>query len=329
MTSFCPPKSILYQQATPKLGSFAPTVTGLSNDDWGDCQARFTVPSDSHPLRIMPIVWRVSTSEVICSVDNQNNAKAMAVSFLGESDSNIIACLDNSEFWWMSPECSEDGWKPFPVVLRDDSYEFQRSNSPRVVDFSPDRSKVALAYRGLPLSVWALDEPGHASWADANEKATKAKTVKAVLETILMYRIPNGDFFVTGGSDGTLRIWDFHHFALVYQLFFSTPITDLAIDPVAKRVHDLRDNFCTVWEQNALIRLTDDDENASDQLSSRRFHAGFIRLRVINRAARAHHRTDCGQYWPLLLYRGPRWCFKTVYAHWNTTPENSSEFYGN
>ncbi|KAL1984904.1 hypothetical protein VTN96DRAFT_8563 [Rasamsonia emersonii] len=136
-----------------------------------------------------PIVWRVSTSEVICSVDNQNNAKAMAVSFLGESDSNIIACLDNSEFWWMSPECSEDGWKPFPVVLRDDSYEFQRSNSPRVVDFSPDRSKVALAYRGLPLSVWALDEPGHASWADANEKATKAKTVKAVLETILMYRM--------------------------------------------------------------------------------------------------------------------------------------------
>ncbi|KAL2221578.1 hypothetical protein M432DRAFT_587555 [Thermoascus aurantiacus ATCC 26904] len=362
--AFCPPKSILYQQVGSKLHS-APQIRGLSNDDWDDCLARFSVGSDIEPLRIMcvnryfavlttngsvilyhsetceeanifqhkerviamcfsnngdkmatyslskTIIWSLTTAKATCSVDNQRKARALAISFLGNSDDTLIACLDNSEFRWMSLAYPENGWKPFQGVLRHDPSEFQRNNSPRAVDFSPDGTQVALAYRGLPLSVWALDEPRPRLLGRCEREGDKGKSRQSLqanytdvqkicwnpatghilgifndgcvfkwhpsetsiqVSTSLAVHIrcsPEGDFFVTGSGDGTLRIWDFDHFALIYQLYCSTPITDLAIGLNTGRILDLRDNFCSVWEPNILLRLAEEDEKASDTLSGK------------------------------------------------------------
>lgn len=363
--AFCPPKSILYQQVGPKLHSSSPRITGLSNDDWDDYLARFSVSSDSDPLRIMcinryfavltttgsvilyhtetceeanifthkervtamcfnhdgdkmvtyslrkTIVWSLATAKPICSVNNQSKARALAISFLGDSDDEIIVCLNNSEFRRISLFYPENGWEPFRGVLRHDPSEFQRNNSPRVADFSPDGTQVALAYRGLPLQVWALNETrphllgiceregdkgksrqGHqANYTDVQNICWNPVTghilgtfndgcvfkwhpseTSSQVSTSLAVHIrcaPEGDFFVTGSMDGTLRIWDFHHFALIYQLSCSTTITDLAIDSSTRRIHDLRDNFCSVWEPNALIRLAEEGEKSSDTLSTK------------------------------------------------------------
>jgi len=79
----------------------------------------------------------------------------------------------------------------------------------------------------------------------------------------------DGKFFVTGSGNGMLRIWDFYHFSPVYQLTYAASVTDLAIDRNESRIYDIRENFCNIWEPNALFRLLETDEKASDALSTR------------------------------------------------------------
>lgn len=79
----------------------------------------------------------------------------------------------------------------------------------------------------------------------------------------------DGRLFVTASGNGTLQIWEFHHFVPVYQLNYPTMVTDLCFDRNECRLYDLRDKFCNIWEPNALVRLLDTDEKASETMSTR------------------------------------------------------------
>ncbi|MCJ1398925.1 hypothetical protein MMC11_002126 [Xylographa trunciseda] len=79
---------------------------------------------------------------------------------------------------------------------------------------------------------------------------------------------PDGKFFITSTGDGGLKIWDFQHFSLVYQLSCTSSLSDLAIDPDGRRIYDLRDNFCSIWEPNVLLRLYNADEKAGETTST-------------------------------------------------------------
>jgi hypothetical protein len=77
----------------------------------------------------------------------------------------------------------------------------------------------------------------------------------------------DGKFFVTAGSDGKLSDFDFAHFTPVYHLSYTMSVTSLAIDKSESRIYDIREQYCNVWEPNALLRLLETDEKASDALS--------------------------------------------------------------
>ena len=75
---------------------------------------------------------------------------------------------------------------------------------------------------------------------------------------------PGGDLFATSDCNGLVKIWDFHHFVIVYQLSGHYPVTDLASSPDGRRIYDIRRSYCNIWEPNALVRWAESDEKASE-----------------------------------------------------------------
>lgn len=78
----------------------------------------------------------------------------------------------------------------------------------------------------------------------------------------------DGKLFVTSSGDGTLRIWDFEHFEPIYQLSYPHSIRDIDIDRNEARIYDIRDSYCHAWQPNALLRLLEADDKASDARSN-------------------------------------------------------------
>ncbi|KFY14348.1 hypothetical protein V492_02683 [Pseudogymnoascus sp. VKM F-4246] len=243
-------------------------------------------------------VWSVSSALQLYSVSNPVSTKALAVAFTAD-DNAILTCSEDRIIRQWSLINPHSGWEE---KLGDEEFGSYHHNSPKCVAFNQEGTQVALAYRGFPLSVWGVDYPGivgrcerpgnvgHDLWTGVDRVGWNPVTGHVIgiysdgcvfkwhpadndnqeLKTVALeiQCSPDGNLFVTSSSDGTLRIWNFHHFALIYQLSCTSPVTDLAIDPDCRRIYDLRDSFCNVWEPNSLIRLAEADEKGSETSSS-------------------------------------------------------------
>jgi WD40 repeat protein len=243
-------------------------------------------------------VWSLSTARQLHCISNPNDTKALAVTFAA-NDTAVLTCSEDRAIRQWSLLVSPDSWVE---ILGDNTFGNHHHNSPKCVAFNQEGTQVALAYRGFPLSVWSIDHPGIVGmcerpgnvgldlwtgvdrvgwnpvtghvvgiysdgcvfkWHPEENDNQELKTVALEIECS-----PDGNLLVTCSSDGTLQIWNFHHFALIYQLLCTSPVIDLAIDPNGQRIYDLRDSFCNVWEPNFLIRLAEADEKASENSSA-------------------------------------------------------------
>lgn len=82
---------------------------------------------------------------------------------------------------------------------------------------------------------------------------------------------PDGKFFAIGDPNGTIKLYDFDHFALVYSLSCDTMINDCCFSSDGKRLYDVRGQYCNVWEPNVLIRSDhtgDHDYEESSEVAS-------------------------------------------------------------
>ena len=75
---------------------------------------------------------------------------------------------------------------------------------------------------------------------------------------------PNGSVFVTSDVDGTIKLYSFHHFILIYQLSSEDVVTAICFSPDGRRFYDIRGSYCNVWEPNSLIRISDTDEQGPE-----------------------------------------------------------------
>ena len=255
-------------------------------------------------------VWSTATAKQLCAVDNPPRAKALDLAFT-DDDETIITCSDDRVVRECALSRTKAGWSTIEEVLGEDTYAGKLYNSPRQALFSPDRTQLAVAYRGLPVSVWPVDEPrlrpdgvcvslGDRKRLDLNEcnSYTSAQCMawnsttghllgiyddgrvfkwhpfdddlqESTISATHIECSTDGKFFVTSSIGGALRVWDFYDFSPIYQLSCASSVTDLAIDAEESRIYDLRDSFCCLWEPNALIRLWEVDEKASDTQSAR------------------------------------------------------------
>ncbi|MCJ1285606.1 hypothetical protein MMC26_004947 [Xylographa opegraphella] len=361
--SFCPRKSILFQQFGPKQFSAPMSISGTSNTTWDDCLAKFSVTDHNVPLGVVCLnqyfcivmsdgvvilyhsstyeearrfshgervltlcfssdgeklatygftttkVWSVASAKQMHSFVNPSRAKALALTFKTGDDA-LIVFSDDRVVRCIFLNHADNKWETYQNILGKDT-DGRQYNSPRYVSFSPDSDQVAVVFRGFPLSVWGVEEPrprligrcerhgdkgerrggSQSNYTDVQTMCWNPIT-KHVLGTyndgcifkwhpfetdyhesdILAVNIkcsPNGKFFVTSSVSGVLRIWDFQHFSIIYQLSCTSSITDLAIDIDGRRIYDLRDTFCSIWEPNVLLRLYETDEKASETTSTK------------------------------------------------------------
>lgn len=74
----------------------------------------------------------------------------------------------------------------------------------------------------------------------------------------------NGLVFATSDVNGAIKIYNFEHFALIYQLSSEDIVTALCFSPDMRRFYDLRGSYCNAWEPNVLIRMGNMDDAASE-----------------------------------------------------------------
>ena len=179
--------------------------------------------------------------------------------------------------------------------------------SPSCMAFNADATQIAVAYRGYPLSVWSTHEPlligrckrvfehranhgrpsvswmavdrvtwnhvtGHLlglykdgcvfKWHPAMDENQEVRTTADEIETS-----PDGRLFVTSDSNGTVKIWNFAYFSVIYQLSSENLVVDLAFSPDCRRFYDLRGSSINAWEPNSLIRLSNTEDTFNDTAS--------------------------------------------------------------
>ncbi|KAL8736836.1 MAG: hypothetical protein Q9181_002279 [Wetmoreana brouardii] len=249
-------------------------------------------------------VWHVEDSRQLFSIPNPTNAKAVDVSFASD-ESAIVSCSDDRRIRRCLLDSSEATWQTLNVQMEFEGADGRQYNSSRRVAFNTDGSQVAVAFRGFPLVVWDVNTTkpvGHCKrttdkdnskqdlytdigpicwnnatghvlglyndgcvfkWHPTEADNQELRTVAAGVQCS-----PGGTLFVTSSTDGVLKVWDFHHLALVYQLSCHNPVVDVALSPDGRRIYDIRDSFCNIWEPNALIRLAEADEKSSETSST-------------------------------------------------------------
>jgi WD40 repeat protein len=246
-------------------------------------------------------LWDLTSGSVIRQIPNPPRSRALDISFSPDDTALLIGSEDRM-IWTIGLKDSLSVWSLVDERLLKDDNPLDRSVSlvPYKMAFDTDLKHVAVAYRGSPLSVWSIDPPeligqclreesqleiGN-SWTVVDQVKWQPQTeeilglyqgghvfkwhpyngtqLEVKARASLIACSPEGTLFATGDHNGTIKLFNFDDFSLLYQLSFEDMVGDITFSPDSKRLYDLRGQFCNVWEPNALIRLDETDEPNSE-----------------------------------------------------------------
>ena len=276
-----PVLSMCFNVKGDKFVSYGLKSTKLWSTPSGDLLSSTPSPVDS---KAMAIAFADRDTKVVCG-----------------SDDRTIRYLRTDEFGaaWQVVDAA--------ILKEHSLPDGTNLNSPMCMAFNGDATQIGVSYRGFPLSVWATTEPrmigrckrakelradhgrpstswfavdrftwnpisGHIigiykdgcifKWHPETDENLEARSSADEVAAS-----PDGKLFVTSDSNGTVRVWSFAYFSVVYQLSSSDLVTGLAFSPDSKRFYDLRGPSISAWEPNILIRLSENEESFSDVAS--------------------------------------------------------------
>lgn len=248
-------------------------------------------------------VWDVTSGKEIYNLQKANQARIVAISF-GSSDSEVVLGFDDCLIKCYDFLTRSQKWSFLAEEAGDKDH-----SCPRVMVFSADRKQVAMAYRGKPVLVWDMTAPGQLprkcirmedrlkSEDDVWNAPEVIKWHSNASHIIILYQDTklvdwdlledeqvqydhigaremacsvDSNFLLTSDHTGTIKIWTFPHFNLIYQLTYNEFVRDLTFSPDAQRFYDVRGSLCNVWEPDALFRPADterDEQSSSYEAS--------------------------------------------------------------
>ncbi|KAI9804038.1 MAG: hypothetical protein M1833_000319 [Piccolia ochrophora] len=248
-------------------------------------------------------IWSVYTGELMFSFRNSMGVRVLDICFTNADRALMVGAADKI-IRTISLDDIGTGWESMDSVIKDEVLDGRFYNDASRMSFSPDGALVAVAYRAFPLSVWAVNHshligrcerlqdqkkaPGEA-WSYVDQVCWNAATGHILglynegavfkwqpyegeyveLDTVasVITCSQDGVFFGTGTTSGIIRIWNFQYCAILYQLDCHTMVKDLTFSFDSRRLLELRESSCNVWEPNTLIRLSEAEERGSESFS--------------------------------------------------------------
>lgn len=259
-------------------------------------------------------IWDVPTGRLLDYYPNPGNTRAVAVAINSESKKLHMCCTDGQI---VSQDLgSPEGRQIIPREVSVDGSLGSASGTPCAAAFSPDATKLAMAFRGRSLGLWAAETgrligrcqrrtsvstnqlqpyPQRLTWNPIHEHVLgiyndgtlfKWNPVDMYAEEldhpIMAHEVacsPDGRFIVTASSGGSLHVWHYDSMKLIYHLSCTSPVIAMSVSADARRIYDLRESFCNVWEPNSLLRLAESEEKGSETSSQ---HAESIHTSLVS-----------------------------------------------
>lgn len=105
-------------------------------------------------------VWRVSDRSVVAKVESPYQQRPERLRF-GEDESFLIIATNFRRVYRLDFDNEPSTWLSYsPSLLLETSIpEGMFVNAPSSVDFNPDCTQLAVAYRAFPLTIWNIDPP--------------------------------------------------------------------------------------------------------------------------------------------------------------------------
>ncbi|KAL8668337.1 MAG: hypothetical protein Q9168_007032 [Polycauliona sp. 1 TL-2023] len=250
-------------------------------------------------------IWDIKTGTELHRLPKQSHARTMAMTF-GLTDTEFLIGRDDFSVSCLELASHNEKWVFAATDPSDDD-----GTCPRLMAFSPDANRIAVACRGKPVLVWDItlarsrqprkcirtedrDRDQGDAW-NAPELVAWQPDGSSILilyqdTTIVEWRYledeqneyshiharemivsPDGNYLLTSDVHGSLSIWTFPKFHLLYRLHYDEFVRDLAFSPDGQRFYDTRGSMCNVWEPDALVRpdeVEQDDTSSNSELSN-------------------------------------------------------------
>ncbi|DAA73946.1 TPA_exp: NACHT and WD domain protein [Trichophyton benhamiae CBS 112371] len=114
-------------------------------------------------------------------------------------------------------------------------------NSPGKIVWRPDSSGILALYPGMLLIDWNVDD-------DTQTEYSHIIAHEMVLSL-------DGKWLLTSDHNDLLSIWSTDSFRLIYQLKYEGIVRDVSFSPDSRRIYDIRDTICNIWEPPVLQLL--------------------------------------------------------------------------
>ncbi|KAI4257311.1 MAG: hypothetical protein L6R42_005750, partial [Xanthoria sp. 1 TBL-2021] len=240
-------------------------------------------------------IWDISTGDEVHRIQRSGQALTTAIAF-GTKASDFLIGRDDCSITKYDLNTTD------PVsTFRPTAPSTLVQNCPKAMALSPDRSKVAIAWRGKPPLVWYMS----ANPAQQPQQSRTTKSTDALCAPESLQWLPHGDsllilcqstllvewclydeeqiehnhiqpremaisqdgnFLLTSDHAGTMSVWMFPRLTLIYRLVNENEyIRSLTFSPDGQRFYDIRGSVCNAWEPDALVRA--DEDSLEDQSS--------------------------------------------------------------
>lgn len=239
-------------------------------------------------------IWELSSGRCKLSVSSiESRPRPLAMLFVDSA--TLLVGSEDRRIRSLDLTGASPAWE-LMAELEEPELEGHFINSSNYMALNKDGSLIAVAYRGHPLSAWETDGPVHVGhcWRK-REEVSRGEVIEAVwhphspevlglyIEGVVFKWSPydgeieematgasklaisrDGNLLATGDVHGTVKVYTFSGFSLLYQLASTDTVLGLAFSPDLRRFYDIRGRYGNAWEPNALMRFAEQTGKDTD-----------------------------------------------------------------